>query len=86
MSAADHQGTVLHPVLVSQMVSLGNILAFWVLGHTFCAKEFPRDVERFAADHHDFLTIQQLFGDDAGQATKKVTFAVNDHLKSDTTR
>lgn len=86
MSAMDHLGTVSHPVLGSQMFSLGNISAFWVSGHTFCAKEFPRNVERLAADHHDLLTIQQLVGDDAGQATKKVTFAVNDDLKSDTTR
>lgn len=85
MSAMDPGDTVSHSVLGSQMISLGNIPAFWVLGHTFCAKEFPRDVERFAADHHDLLTIQQLFGDNAGQATKKVTFAVNDDLKSDTT-
>jgi len=56
------------------------------LGHTFCAKELPRDVERLAADHHDLLTIQQLFGNNAGQATEKVTFAVNDNLKSDTPR
>jgi len=86
MSAMDDLDTVSHPVPGSQMLSLGKISAFWVSRHTFCAKEFPGNVERLAADHHDLLTIQQLFGDDAGQATEKVTFAVNDDLKSDTTR
>jgi hypothetical protein len=49
---------------------------------TLRAEEVPRDVERLAPDNNDLLAIQQLFGHDAGKATEKVAFAINNDLES----
>jgi hypothetical protein len=49
-------------------------------GRTFCSEEFARYVEGFAANDYYLLAIEQLFRDSAGQATKQVSFAVNDNL------
>jgi hypothetical protein len=47
---------------------------------TLCTKEFAGYVEGFAADDHDLLTVEQLLGHSASQATQKMSFAINDDL------
>ena len=50
--------------------------------HTFRSKEFARDVEFFASNNDDLLAVEELLGDDAGEATEEVALAVNDDLAS----
>jgi hypothetical protein len=50
------------------------------LGHTFGSEELARDIERLTSDDNNLLAVQELFCDDAGEATKQVTLAVNDNL------
>lgn len=56
--------------------------------HTFRPEELAGYVQRLASHHHDLLSVQQLFGDRAGQTTEKVSLAIDDYLKlrSDMTR
>jgi len=51
----------------------------WV-ARTLRAEEFAGDVEGLAADNDDLLAVEELLGDDGGEATKKVALAVNDDL------
>lgn len=48
---------------------------------TLGAEELARDVEGLTSHDDDLLAVQQLLSDSAGQATKKVSLAVNDDLK-----
>lgn len=50
-------------------------------GRTFCAEEFAGDVELFAADDDNFLTVQQLLSYCTGQATKQMSFAIDHDLE-----
>jgi hypothetical protein len=54
-------------------------------GHTLCAEELSRDVEGFASNNDNLLSVQQLFGDSASQTTEEVSLAVDNDLfkKSD---
>lgn len=47
---------------------------------TLRTEELARDVEGFTSHNDDLLAIQHLLGDGAGQATKKVSLAVDDDL------
>ena len=49
--------------------------------HTFCTKEFPRNVECFAADDNDLLTVEQLLSYSASQATQEMSLAIDNDLK-----
>lgn len=53
---------------------------WWVDGRTLRSEELAGDVEGFAADDDDFLAVQQLFGDGAGEAAEEVAFAVYHNL------
>jgi hypothetical protein len=53
---------------------------------TFCTEEFAGDVESLTSHHHDLLTVKQLLGDDTGQATQKVSLAVDNDLISNTSQ
>ena len=44
---------------------------------TFCAEEFARYIQSFAADDHNLLAIKQLLGHRASQATQEMSFTVN---------
>jgi hypothetical protein len=46
---------------------------------TLSAEELARDVEGFASHNDNLLAVEQLLSDSAGEATKQVTLAVNDH-------
>jgi len=50
--------------------------------HTLRPEELAGDVESFAADYHDLLTIEQLLSHGAGQATKEVPFAIDNSLST----
>lgn len=43
----------------------------------FRTEEFAGDVESFATDYHDFLTVEELFGHDTGQATQEMSLAID---------
>ena len=47
---------------------------------TLRTEELAGDVEGFTSHNDDLLAIQQLLGDDTGQATEKVSLAINDDL------
>ena len=48
---------------------------------TFCTKEFPRNVECFAADHNNLLTVEQLLSYSASQATQEMSLAIDNDLE-----
>jgi hypothetical protein len=45
---------------------------------TLRAEELAGDVQGLASHNDDLLAVEQLLGDRGGQATEKVTLAVND--------
>lgn len=47
---------------------------------TLRAEELAGDVEGFTSHDDDLLAVEQLLSNSAGQATKKVSLAVNDDL------
>ena len=47
---------------------------------TFGAEKASRNIDFFATDNDNLLTIQQLLGDDTGKATVQMAFAVNNDL------
>lgn len=47
---------------------------------TLSAEEFAGDVEGFTSNNDDFLSVKQLLGHDAGQATQEVSLAVDNDL------
>ena len=47
---------------------------------TLRAEELARDVEGLAADDNDLLAVEELLGDDAGQAAKQVALAIDHDL------
>jgi hypothetical protein len=49
---------------------------------TLRAEELAGDVEGLTSHNDDLLAVEQLLGDSAGQATKEVSFAVDDDLYS----
>lgn len=49
--------------------------------HTFCAEEFAGDVESFAADQYDLLTIEQLLCYNTGEATQEMSFPIDHNLR-----
>ena len=49
---------------------------------TLRAEELAGDVEGLTSHNDDLLAVKQLLGDSAGQATKEVSFAVDDDLYS----
>lgn len=48
---------------------------------TLRTEELAGDVEGLTSHDDDLLAIEQLLGNSAGQATKKVSLAVNDDLR-----
>ena len=48
---------------------------------TFCTEEFAGDVESFASNDDDPLPVEQLLSHGTGQATQKMTLAIDDDLK-----
>jgi hypothetical protein len=46
--------------------------------HTLGAEELSRDVEGLAAHNDNLLSVEQLLGDGAGEATEEVPLAVDD--------
>lgn len=50
--------------------------------HTLSSEEFAGDVESFAADYNDLLTVEQLLSHRAGQATEEVSLAIDYNLMS----
>lgn len=55
-------------------------LWMWLIGRTFCAEEFARDVECFTSDNDNLLTVQKLFRDNRCKTSEQVTLAVDDNL------
>lgn len=53
---------------------------------TLRAEELAGDVEGLTSHNDDLLAVEQLLGDSAGQATKEVSFAVDDDLYSRNTQ
>lgn len=49
-------------------------------GRTLGAEEFAGDVQGLSSNDDDLLTVEQLLGDDAGQATQEVSLAVDNDL------
>ena len=49
-------------------------------GRTLGAEELARDVQGLAADDDDLLAVEELLGDDAGQAAEQVALAIDDNL------
>jgi len=49
-----------------------------VMVSKFVTKETTRNVYFFASDHYNFLTGENLLGDDRGQSTKKMRLAIYD--------
>lgn len=47
---------------------------------TLSAEELARDVEGLAADDNDLLAVEELLGNNGGEATEKVALAVDDDL------
>lgn len=43
------------------------------------AEEAARDIDLLAAHDHNLLSTQGLLGNDGGQATEEVAFAINDN-------
>jgi hypothetical protein len=50
---------------------------------TLRAEELAGDVEGLAADDDDLLAVEELLGDDAGQAAKQVALAIDHDLCRD---
>jgi hypothetical protein len=50
---------------------------------TLRAEELARDVEGFASNDDNLLAVEQLLGHDAGQATEKVSLAIDNNLESE---
>lgn len=48
---------------------------------TLRTEELAGDVKGLTSHDDDLLAIEQLLGNSAGQATKKVSLAVNDDLR-----
>lgn len=48
--------------------------------HTFRSEEFAGDIERLATHDYNLLAVEELFGDGAGEAAQKVSFAVHNNL------
>jgi len=49
---------------------------------TLRAEELAGDVEGLAADDNDLLAIEELLGDNGGEATKEMALAIDDDLFS----
>lgn len=49
---------------------------------TLCAEEFAGNVEGFAADQYDLLTVEQLLCHDTGEATQEMSFPIDHNLHS----
>ena len=47
---------------------------------TLGTEELARDVEGFAADNDNLLSVEKLFGHGRGQAAQEVTLSVNNNL------
>lgn len=45
---------------------------------TLCAEELARDVKSLTSHDDDLLTVEELLGDGAGEATEQVALAVDD--------
>lgn len=52
----------------------------WRFERTLRAEELAGDVEGLTSHNDDLLTVKQLLGNSAGQATKEVSLAVDDDL------
>ena len=48
---------------------------------TLRAEEFARDVKGLATNDNDLLAVEQLLGDNAGQAAKQMALAIDDDLE-----
>ena len=69
--------------MVMLLVDMYCGMAAWAevrSGRTLRSEELAGDVELFAADDDDFLAVEQLFGDGAGQTAEEVAFAVYHNL------
>lgn len=71
--SAEVEGTTASGVVPGHLAQVRVVLE---LG----AEELARDVEGLAADDNDLLAVEELLGDDAGEATKEVALAVDDDL------
>ncbi len=69
LSSRDRSSAALHAGRVGKTVK-----------RTLRAEEFAGDVEGLAADDDDLLAVEELLGDDAGEATEEVALAVDDDL------
>lgn len=49
-------------------------------GRTLGTEELSGDVEGLAANDDNLLSVQELLGDGAGQATEQVALAIDDNL------
>lgn len=45
------------------------------------AEELSRNVEGFTSDNYNLLAIEQLLGDGTGQATEKMSLAIDNNLE-----
>jgi len=70
--SAEVEGTNASGVVSGHLAQIGMVLEL-------SAEELARDVEGFAADDNDLLTVEELLGDNAGKTTKEVALAVNDN-------
>lgn len=57
------------------------LVNLWVGEHTLRAEELPRNVEGFTSDNYNLLAVEQLLGDGTGQATEKMSLAIDDDLE-----
>lgn len=55
-----------------------------MVSRTFCSEELAGDVEGFAADDDDLLAVEELFGDNAGQAAEQMALAIYHDLSEHT--
>jgi hypothetical protein len=67
------EGTTTSGVVTSHLAKVGVVLQLRT-------EELAGDVEGFTSHNDDLLAVKQLLSNSAGQATKKVSLAVNDDL------
>ena len=54
--------------------------------HTLRAEELSRNVEGFTSDNYNLLAVEQLLGDGTGQATEKMSLAIDHDLEMEERR
>lgn len=69
--SAEVEGTTAGRVETGHLAEVGVVLELR-------AEELARDVEGFAADNDDLLAVEELLGNNGGEATEEVALAIDD--------